>query len=191
VLWEFPYVLSPRLPPSPAARVTVIGDSVSAGMGDGEAVTWPELLRRRHGLEVIDYSHVGETAETAVKRLEGEPLQPGIVLIEVGGNDLLGDTSPQDFERALGGLLRLLRHEERQLVMFELPLPPLYNRFGRIQRRLARAHGVALIPKRIFMDVLLSSETTLDTIHLNQAGHERMADRVWEIVAPAVDDAKR
>jgi hypothetical protein len=36
------------------------------------------------------------------------------------------------------------------------------------------------------LDVLISSETTLDSIQLNQAGHKKMAEIVWEIIAPAI-----
>jgi acyl-CoA thioesterase-1 len=34
---------------------------------------------------------------------------------------------------------------------------------------------VRLIPKRLFLSVLLSDETTLDSIHLSPAGHRKMA----------------
>ena len=66
--------------------------------------------------------------------------------------------------------------------MFELPLPPFYNAFGIIQRRLAKKHGVTLIPKRVLMRVLSGSNATLDSIHLTQHGHEMLAASVWEIL---------
>jgi acyl-CoA thioesterase I len=187
VLWEIPFHLMPRLSPAAAPRLTVIGDSVTAGLGDGALRTWPELLRQREGLDIVDLSEPGANVATALRRVRDETPLPGIVLIEIGGNDLLGETSAADFERGLDELLRQLHGEGRQLVMFELPLPPLENRFGQVQRRLAREHDVALIPKRVFLEVLLSSETTLDSIHLNQAGHEAMARIVWELIGPAIE----
>lgn len=182
--WEFPRRWSPRVPPT-AACLTVIGDSISAGVGDG-TVTWPEILRWRHDLDVVDLSHVGETAASAVKRLGGRQIPSGIVLIEIGGNDLLGGTTPGEFHRSLNELLGQVSGPGRQLILFELPLPPFKGPFGRIQRKLAREYQAELIPKRILIDVLLSPETTLDSIHLTQAGHEKLADVVWKIIGPAV-----
>ena len=69
--------------------------------------------------------------------------------------------------------------------MLELPLPPFYNSFGLIQRKLARKYGVKLVPKRVFLSVLAGGGATLDSIHLSQAGHQQMANVVWEIVGPA------
>ena len=69
--------------------------------------------------------------------------------------------------------------------MFELPLPPFYHEFGRIQRSLARKYGVALIPKRVLLSVLAGSDSTVDTIHLTQAGQRRMAASVWRLLSGA------
>jgi acyl-CoA thioesterase-1 len=69
--------------------------------------------------------------------------------------------------------------------MLELPLPPLSNEYGRIQRRLAARHHVRLVPKRVFMSVLASDGATLDGIHLSAAGHRRLADAVWQVIEPA------
>jgi acyl-CoA thioesterase-1 len=69
------------------------------------------------------------------------------------------------------------------VMMLELPLPPLYNRFGEIQRRLARRYEVVLIPKRYFASVLIGEEATLDGLHLSPAGHKKMAELVWERVS--------
>jgi len=63
--------------------------------------------------------------------------------------------------------------------MLELPLPPLFNRFGEIQRRLARRYDVLLVPKRYFAGVLIGEQATLDGLHLSPAGHQKMADMIW------------
>lgn len=191
ILWEAPFHRRPRLTPVPVARLTVIGDSVSAGLGQRGDNAWPERLRQKHAVEVVDLSAAGATAGSAVRMVRDVRILPGIVLVQIGGNDLLGHTSVGQFEKDLEELLALLQGDDRQLVMFELPLPPLANRFGQAQRNLARTYRVRLIPKRVFLDVLLSSETTLDTIHLNQAGHEKMAKVVWEMMAPAVVNGDR
>lgn len=116
---------------------------------------------------------------------EQELADNDLVLLEIGGNDVLGSRSAADFERNLDELLRLVCGSKRAVLMFELPVPPLANAYALAQRRLAAKHGVALIPKRIFVTVLTGDAATIDSVHLTASGHARMAEAVWQVVRPA------
>jgi acyl-CoA thioesterase-1 len=107
-----------------------------------------------------------------------------LVIAEIGGNDILRANAPEAFERGLDALLAKLRDAGGCVVMLELPLPPLCNRCGEVQRRLAKRHGVLLIPKRVLLGVLTGQGATLDTIHLSGRGHQLMAQAVWEAIHP-------
>ena len=48
--------------------------------------------------------------------------------------------------------------------------------------------SVLLIPKRIFLSIIAGNESTLDTIHLSQSGHQLMADCVWRILSSGIPD---
>lgn len=184
---ELPYQLTPTLPRAGARRLTIIGDSISAGTGERGVVPWPKLFAAAHGVAVDDRSRVGATAGSASRKAVTLPLADGVVLLEIGGNDLLGGTAAADFERDLDKLLTLACGPGRVVAMFELPLPPFANGFGRAQRRLAARHGVALVPKRAFAGVLTADGATTDGLHLSAAGHERMAGTVWDVLRPAFD----
>ena len=188
---ETPYHLRPRLEPQAGARLAVIGDSVTAGIGENEAVTWPQLVARSHSIEVNDVSEMGATVKSAQKQADRLDADDTIVVLEIGGNDLLGETSVKDFATELERLLRRVCVPGRTVVMFELPLPPSFNAYGRIQRRLAGQYRVELIPKRVLMSVLTGPGATLDTIHLSQAGHDRFAEAVWRVIGGAFADEKR
>ena len=181
---EIPYQVVPTPPPVSHPRLFVIGDSVSAGMGT-EKETWPRILASRHSIEVIDHSRMGATAASALQQAERLPDEGGVVLIEIGGNDLLGETSSSAFAEHLEQLLQRVCRQGRTIVMLELPLIPFANEFGRAQRRLAARYGVALVPRRIFADVLAGTDATIDSIHLSRNGHELMAEVVWRVIAPA------
>lgn len=188
-LIELPNHWIQPLSPAKSRAVTIIGDSLTAGVDDGSE-TWPRLLARRHDIAVQDISHVGETVSSAFKRISSQEIDSPIVILEIGGNDILGSTTSAQFARDLEALLAHLEAPNRQLVMFELPLPPLYHEFGRIQRTLAARHNVTLIPKRALLSVIAGSESTLDSIHLTQAGHQRMANQVWAVLQSAFEPAK-
>lgn len=187
MLLEVPYHIEPALDPASSRSVTVIGDSLTAGVAD-QSETWPRILGREHAIAVTDVSRVGATAATALQRIKGRRLETSVVLVEIGGNDLLGSTPSGQFERDLDALLAAVSGERRQVVMFELPLPPFCHQYGRIQRALAKKHSVVLIPKRVLLSVLGGEGATLDTIHLSEAGHRRMAARIWHLLEPAFPD---
>tara|TARA_R110002095_G_scaffold125222_2_gene108737 strand:+ start:235 stop:1092 length:858 start_codon:yes stop_codon:yes gene_type:complete len=182
LLLEVPYQLTPEVEPVSLRRLTVIGDSVTAGLGDEETETWPRILAREHDVEVQDLSHVGDTVAAARKRVAATEIETPLVLLEIGGNDVLGSTTPARFETNLDALLTELESPGRQLVMLELPLPPFYHAYGLIQRELARKHNVKLVPKRVLLSIIAGGDATLDSIHLSQAGQQKMADVVWGII---------
>ena len=185
VSWEATHWITPQPQPVPHRAIAIIGDSVTAGMGMRNEVTWPRLLAKQHGIEVDDQSGSGFTTSQALARAEFEGVDSPLVLVEIGGNDLLGGQSSAEFQRDLDALLMLLTQDKRQVVMLELPLIPFYGNYGRVQRSLARKHGVLLVPKRVFLNIIAPPEYTLDTIHLTDEGHQAMADAMWQILSPA------
>jgi|GEM_PF-6748331 len=60
---EVPYHAMPPLKRFFSLKLTVLGDSVTAGVdGDEKSETWPKILAREQDLDVQDISHVDETA---------------------------------------------------------------------------------------------------------------------------------
>ncbi len=179
---EIPFQFVPAIDANTGDPVVIYGDSLTAGIGEQEAETWPEILKRTTSLEIHDLSRMGATTATVLHKIREKPMPRGIAIVEIGGNDLLGNTSTVQFEDYLDEILRLLSEHHHAVIMFELPLPPFYNEFGRIQRKLAKKYSVALIPKRILTGVLAGDEATLDSIHLTQRGHDEMAEILLRIL---------
>ena len=183
--WEATHWLTPQLQPVSQREIAIVGDSVTAGMGLPKEVTWPKLFAEQYNIKVDDQSGSGFTAAKALARAEHEGIDSPLVLVEIGGNDMLGGRLSAEFGRDLDALLALLTQGNRQVVMLELPLIPFYGNYGRVQRSLARKHGVVLVPKRVFLDVIAPKENTRDTIHLTNRGHQAMADAMWRVLGSA------
>lgn len=184
-LTEVPYHLTPTIQLTDERQLTVIGDSITAGVGgDERSETWPSILAGQHQLQVQDVSHMGETAASALKRISSQTITSQVVLVEIGGNDLFGQATSSQFAADLDALLSTVASQQRQVIMFELPLPPFCHEYGRLQRVIAAKHGVKLIPKRVLLSVLAAEGSTLDSIHLSPSGHQRMADTIWRLVSP-------
>jgi acyl-CoA thioesterase-1 len=181
LLLELPYHLT--RPPATArpGRVFILADSLTAGMG--ERATWPKLLRRRTSLEIRDLSQAGATTGSALARqvplVEAEADPDAWVFVEIGGNDMLGDTSAEQFARELDELLARVRGDPerpRQVLMMELPIFIGKWGYAAAQRNLAARPGVVLVPKRVLATVLFAAGNTTDDIHLSPAGHACMAE---------------
>ena len=169
-----------RSHPPPFLTITTWLPSSPRSRGPSRDTSHNGVVGRRY------ISHMGETAASALKRAEKDRITSPIVILEIGGNDLLGSTSSAEFSVDLDTLLAHVRAPGRQVIMFELPLPPFSHEYGRIQRTLARKHKVSLVPKRILLSVLAANGSTLDTVHLSQAGRDRMARCVWQLVSSAL-----
>lgn len=183
---ELPWFFHPAAPSDIVAQqgpVVVLADSMTAGLGEGEATTWPTLLNNRYPGPVIDLSHVGETFASSAKRIQNHRLPANaIVIIELGGNDMLGATTVEEFEHDIEILLTSVTGQNRQIFMFELPLLPFHNRWGQIQRESAGRYDVHLIPKHTLISVIGEKSATFDSIHLTQEGHERMLQIICELL---------
>ncbi len=181
VLSELPYRFSPSVGNVSSYRLSVVADSVTAGLNDGED-TWPQRLARSSYWQITDASQPGATLTSARQQVDLLDKEPTVLLLEIGGNDLLEGLPISQFEHDLEQLLIASHQPGRTVLMFELPLPPLAFRYGEAQRRLALKYGVALLPKRLFMGVLTTSGATVDGIHLSASGHEQMAKLVKNVL---------
>lgn len=170
-------------------HLTIFGDSVTAGMGENEAVTWPNLLASQHQIEIDDRARMGATVGSQLRELDIETIKPGVILIELGGNDIFGATTPEQFHGQLDDLLSRLSLTGQPIVMLELPLPPTFNRFGLSQHELTGKHRIHLVHKQLFASILAGNGATLDSIHLSQQGHDLMAEKIWKTIAGAFESA--
>jgi lysophospholipase L1-like esterase len=175
----------PTIPAAPTDHLVVIGDSISAGIGR-RTLAWPTVLQQQSEVRVQNLSLPGAGVADALTMSGRVGRQDLLVLIEIGGNDLLSGVSSAEFARNLDLLLSRLIAPGRTLVMFELPLLPHKTGYGIAQRRLSARYGVFLIPKHCFTDVLASADATSDGLHLSDTGAFKMAALVARVLCPVL-----
>lgn len=178
---ELPYRLVQRVTVFQNQPVYVLGDSLSAGIGTKERA-WPAVLGDLSHLKVINLASPGASVETALDQASHITTTNSLILVEIGGNDLLGHTDSRAFYGQLDKLLGMLKKGNHRIVMFELPLLPFWNAFGRDQRVLAEKYGVTLIPKSYLAGIFGLKGATLDGLHLSQKGHNQLARMVYRLL---------
>jgi acyl-CoA thioesterase I len=172
----------PILAGAPSDHLVVIGDSISAGLGSQSP--WPTLFQQITNIPARNISRAGATTAEAIQLAALVTPQDKLVLIEIGGNDLIANFASKSFEASLQTVISSLAAPGRTLVMFELPLLPHKVEYGQIQRRLAAKYGVWLIPKRYFVYIITGADATSDGLHLTPTGADRMARLVARVFLP-------
>ena len=169
--WELTWQVAPAIPPAAGRALVVVGDSLTAGVG-GEADRWPDLLADRHDVRAVTVAVAGARVADALGPPGWDlPESGGVLLLELGGNDMLGGTSPGAFRVDLRTLLERLKRRAAArggtVVTLGLPLPPFHAAYGRAQRAACAEAGVPLIPRRVLAGVLFGPDATTDGLHLS------------------------
>jgi lysophospholipase L1-like esterase len=181
--------LSPKIPLGKSGTLFVIGDSISMG-ADPPGKNWPELLGDLATLKVRNISFGGAKVESALDNARLINQDDAVVILEIGGNDLLSGTSIPKYRDGLEKMAALACGPHRTVAMVELPLPPFYNRYGMVQRAVAREHGIILIPKRFIAGVISTPGATVDGLHFSNTGHTLFAQVLFGLLAPSAAGTK-
>lgn len=172
---EAPHHFAPKLSVPAGTKIYVLGDSISADISS-KMRCWPEVLDQTTPFRVVNLAQGGAIVEDAIVQAEGIKRRQSVVIVEIGGNNLLyRRTGDGPFAAGLETLISKLRSEGHRVLMFELPLPPFHNAWAQAQRDIAARYEVDLLPKRYFTKVLGMKNGTVDGIHLSQTGHDKMA----------------
>lgn len=162
--------------------VVVIGDSISAGIG-GREVVWPRQLAERTGFDVVSVAFPGARIADWRRQLARADLDGRVVVVLLGGNDMLGRGSAEAFHVELEALVLAVRAGGGRPLLVEFPVLPARGGFGRAMRAVAAKHDVPLLHRRFLAAVLQAPEATVDGLHLSESGHRELARTVEESLA--------
>lgn len=182
-------------------RVVVLGDSLTAGYGLQRGEDFVSQLQAAliaDGLNVkIDNAGVsGDTSAGGKARLDwavaGEP-KPRLVLVALGGNDLLRGLDPEVTRANLDYILKELKARNLPALLIGMKSPtnlgPFFQRkFDKIYPDLADEYDVELYP--FFLeDVAMKPDLNqADGIHPNVAGVGVMVKNILPLVKDALED---
>jgi acyl-CoA thioesterase-1 len=169
------------------SQVLALGDSLTQGAGVTLEQAWPDLLARKTGWVVVNGGVNGDTSEEALQRLPGllDEHNPVLVLVTLGGNDMLRHIPEQQTIANLERILALIRAHGAKPVLLATPNPsPMRAVFQNLTapdfyRKVAEAQHVPLIEDAI-ADVLSDPKLKGDALHPNAEGHARLAEKIFK-----------
>ena len=192
--------------PAPRARdergvVLFLGTSLTAGYGVGAEVAWPALIQQKidaAGLpfRVVNAGISGETSAGGLGRLDWMLQEPiDVLVLELGANDGLRGYDTGALRANLDTILRRTRdaYPDDALVIAGMEAPPnlgsrYTTRFRETFRELAEEYDAAYVP---FLLQGVAGDRTLnqdDGIHPNARGHAIIAETVWSVLRPVLEE---
>jgi acyl-CoA thioesterase I len=179
--------------------VLVVGDSLSAEYGLERGSGWVALLQQRlvrdkFAVELINASISGDTTSGGRSRLPAllDQHKPGVVIIELGGNDALRGLPLSMTQANLGAMVQAAKSAGARVLIVGMQVPPNYGQkygqdFAALFGAVAKAEGAALVPF-LLQGVADGSDADAmfqaDRIHPRAAAQPRMLDNVWPVLKP-------
>lgn len=181
-------------------HILALGDSLFAGYGVERGEGYPERLEaalRARGVNarIVDAGVSGDTSAGGRQRLsftlDSQRRTPDLVLISLGGNDMLRGLPPEETRANLEAILAELDKRGIKAVLMGMLAPPNLGadyraKFDPIYPALAKKHGAALVP--FFLQPVIGKPILVqkDRIHPTAQGIEEMVAATRDTVVGAL-----
>lgn len=164
------------------SAVLAVGDSLTFGTGAPADAAYPVRLAALTGWNIVNAGVPADTSAQARERLPKLLAEhaPKLVLLSIGGNDLLRQLPEADTRMNIAAMLEEIRASGAQAVLIAVPRPAVMAALLRslddhpLYAELAEAHRAPLFASG-WAKVLSDPALKADHIHANAAGYERLA----------------
>ena len=179
-------------------KIVFLGDSLTAGLGLVDTQSYPGLLQERMNaegftFEVVNAGVSGDTSAGGLRRLDWS-LQEDvrILVVALGANDGLRGLSVQDMKQNIGQIIEAARAKGVVVVLAGMEAPPNYGpeyaaSFRQAYRELALKYRVPFVPFLLDRVAGMPALNQPDGIHPNPQGAAVVADTVWNVLKPLLD----
>jgi len=170
-----------------AFKVAILGDSITAGYGLPLDQAFPAVIERTlqaEGLDVSVHNNgvSGDTSAGGARRVDWVLKQaPNVLVVELGGNDLLRGQPVSLTEEKLGEIVQAGRAAGAEVVLLGITAPGSVGpdhkaAFDAIYPKVAEVHGARLVPG--FLDGLMDKPALVqsDGLHPTADGHRMLAE---------------
>jgi acyl-CoA thioesterase-1 len=178
-------------------RITVLGDSLTAGFGLRPREALPVRLAAAlealgRPAEVINAGVSGDTTADALRRMDRDvPSGADLCLVALGANDMMQLVTPDRVKANLDAILSGLAARRIPAMISGMRAPPWFGlyaiAFDGVFADVARRHGAALDPFLLEGIALDPAYALPDRLHPNAAGVDRIARRLAPGVLQALD----
>jgi lysophospholipase L1-like esterase len=177
----------PRVPAvAPNEVIVAFGDSLTYGTGAAESESYPAVLAQLIGRRVVRAGVPGEVTAQGLARLPQVIAEhrPALMIVCLGGNDMLRRHDESQVKRNLGEIIRAIRSRGIAVVLVGVPKPSLITSAPAFYGELAKEFDIPYEGK-VVTDVMYQLDLKADPIHPNAKGYRRMAEAIAELLKKA------
>jgi lysophospholipase L1-like esterase len=183
-LWYF-FLREPDVIDYPKRGTTIIafGDSLVEGAGTTAGNDFVSILSRRLNVPIINAGKNGDTAGSALARLESRVLSqdPRVVIILLGGNDAIRRISVSETFQNIATIIDRIHAQGAGVLLIGVRGGLLSDKYKKEFVRLANEKKVSFVPD-ILEDIFAHADLMYDSLHPNDRGNKLMADRVEPVL---------
>lgn len=164
----------------PTGTILAFGDSLTYGYNVQPEHSYPSVLARLSGRNVVNAGVSGEvTADGLVRLTElfNDNHYDFLILLE-GGNDILQNLSQAQLQSNLSHMIELAKERNVPVLLLAVPTKNLLAPPAPFYQELADTHDVPLM-NNLISRLMKQSKYKLDTVHFNEAGYEEMANEIY------------
>jgi len=175
----------PKLSPVPIdGTVLAFGDSLTLGVGARSRDSYPSVLSALGGRRVVNAGVSGETTDLGLARLQDTlpKVNPDLLLLLEGGNDILRARDPADTKSNLAAMVELARNQGVEVVLVGVPDKLLFSDSASFYEELAEQYELVFDGETL-AGLLRRSDYKSDAVHLNSQGYRMLAEAIHELLA--------
>lgn len=186
-----------------SAVILFLGNSLSAGLGVDEADSFPARIDERidslgWDFRVVNAGLSGETTSGGLRRVDWLlEDRVDVLVLELGGNDGLRGVPVEVARDNLRQIIEKTRaaYPDVTIVLAGMQIPPnlghdYTQRFRAMYPELAESENTHLIPFLLEDVGGVDSLMQGDGIHPTADGHRVVADNVWDVLGPILQDLR-
>jgi acyl-CoA thioesterase I len=164
---------------APGDAIVAFGDSITFGTGASESESYPAVLSTLISRPVVNSGVPGEVTAGGLARLPGviEAHSPKLVLLCLGGNDMLRHHNEARTKSNLRAMIKMLKDKGISVLLIGVPKPSLITSAPEFYSEIATEFGIPYEAK-IVTSVLYTPDEKADPIHPNAKGYRRMAEAI-------------
>lgn len=164
-------------------KLLVLGDSITYGVGAIAGLQdYPALLAQHLKIKIINAGVPGNTSKQGLARLGGliKSYHPQLLMVELGGNDLLEGKTDSEVQANLISMIQLANTQHIKVMLIPIPRvddvmsQQAHIRDSALYDDVAKQTGVFVF-KRALSDLYQRPELKADMRHLNAQGYELLA----------------
>jgi lysophospholipase L1-like esterase len=159
--------------------ILAFGDSLTRGTGAADPESYPSVLARLSGREVINAGEPGEISEHGLKRLPDllDEYQPALLVLCHGGNDFLRRLDTGATADNVRRMVELARSRGIDVLLIGVPQFGLFLNSAPFYEEIAEEAGILYLEDTL-PDIIGDAALKADSVHPNAAGYLKLAEAI-------------